>query len=120
MYIRTHTHKQNTYTYSKLYLENTNISDMDNRKQLSVDLGYTRPQFLEKRYWLRFHDSRPAQFATLMKCFPMKCGGVEKSHTPYLLVTSPANIFAFLKVQTNLKAKRFQDVEDIKKNVTVQ
>jgi hypothetical protein len=84
-----------------------NISDMDNRKQLSADLGYTRPQFLEKRYWLRLHDSGPAQSAMLMKCFPMKRGGVENSHTLYLLVTSSANIFTILTVQTNLKAKRF-------------
>lgn len=49
----------------------------------------------------------------------MKHGVVEINHPPY----SPDSIstfFLFRKVKTVLKGKRFQDAEDIKKNVTAE
>jgi hypothetical protein len=45
---------------------------------------------------------------------------VEISHPSYSPDLAPAEFFLFPTVKTALKGKRFQDVEDIKKNVTAE
>jgi hypothetical protein len=55
-----------------------------------------------------------------VKIFQAKHGVVKISHPPYSLELAPADGFLFPMVRTTLKGKRSQDVEDIKKNVTVE
>jgi transposase len=45
---------------------------------------------------------------------------VEMCHAPYSPDLAPADYFPFPKMKIALKGKRFQDVEDIKKNVTAK
>jgi hypothetical protein len=55
-----------------------------------------------------------------VKIFLAKHGVVEINRPPYSPDLAPADCFPFLTVKTALKAKRFQNVEDIKKNVTAE
>jgi hypothetical protein len=53
-----------------------------------------------------------------VKTFLAKHGVVEISHPPCSPDLAPADFFLCPTVKSALKGKRFQDVEDIKKNVT--
>jgi hypothetical protein len=55
-----------------------------------------------------------------VKTFLAKHGVVEISHPHYSPDLAPADSFLFPTAKTALKGKRFQDVEDIKKNVTAE
>jgi histone-lysine N-methyltransferase SETMAR len=55
-----------------------------------------------------------------VKIFLAKYGAVRISHPPYSPDLSPAKFSLFPTVKTALKGKRFEDVEDIKKNVTAE
>jgi hypothetical protein len=52
--------------------------------------------------------------------FLAKHSVVEISQPPCSPDLAPADFFIFPVVETALKGKRFQDVEDIKKNVTAE
>jgi histone-lysine N-methyltransferase SETMAR len=55
-----------------------------------------------------------------VKIFLAEHGVVEISHSPYSPDLAPACFFLFPTMKTVLKGKMFQDVEDIKKNVTAE
>jgi hypothetical protein len=79
-----------------------------------------RPQFREECSWFMLHDNAPSHSALVVKPFLAKHGIVEISHPPYSPDLAPADYFLFLTVNTTLKGKRFQDVEDNKKNVMAE
>jgi hypothetical protein len=62
----------------------------------------------------------PSHSALAVKPFLAKHGVVETSHPPCSPDLAPANIFLFPTVKTTSKGKTFQDVADIKKNVTAE
>jgi histone-lysine N-methyltransferase SETMAR len=43
----------------------------------------------------------------------------EMEHPPYSPDLAPNDIWLFPKIESALKGRRFQDTEDIKKNVTI-
>jgi hypothetical protein len=55
-----------------------------------------------------------------MKIFLTKYGVVDISHSFYSPDLAPADLFLFHRVKTAFKGKRFQDVEDITKNLTAE
>jgi histone-lysine N-methyltransferase SETMAR len=77
-----------------------------------------RPKFRTEGSWFLFHDSAPSNSALVVKTFLVKHGVVEISHIPYSPDLAPTDFFHFPEVKSALEGKRFQDVEDIKKNVT--
>jgi histone-lysine N-methyltransferase SETMAR len=79
-----------------------------------------RPQTRAEGSWFFLHDNAPSQSALVVKIFLAKHGVVEISHPPYSLDLVPSDFFLFPAVKTALKGKRFQDVENIKKNVTAE
>jgi hypothetical protein len=83
-------------------------------------ISRVRPQFRAEGSWFLLHDNAPSHSARVVKKFLAKCGVVEISYPPYSPDLAPADFFLFLTVTTALEGKRFQDVEDIKKNVTAE
>jgi histone-lysine N-methyltransferase SETMAR len=69
--------------------------------------------------WFLLHDNAPSNSGPVVKTFLAKHGVVEISHPPYSPDLAPADFF-FPMTKTTFKGKRFQDVEDIKKNVTAE
>jgi hypothetical protein len=83
-------------------------------------ISQVRPQFRTEGSWFLLHDNAPSHSALVVKIFLAKHGVVEIRHPPYSPDLTPADLFLFPTVKTALKGKRFQDVEDIKKNVTAE
>jgi hypothetical protein len=79
-----------------------------------------RPQFRAEGSWFLLQDNAPSHSTLVVKTFLDKHGVVEISHPPYCPYLAPADFFLFPTVKTSVKGKRFQDVEDIKKNVTAE
>jgi transposase len=66
------------------------------------------------------HDNVLSHSALVVKLFLAKHGVVEISHPPYSPDLAPVEFFLFPTVKSALKGNRFQDVEDIKKNVAAE
>jgi hypothetical protein len=82
-------------------------------------ISRVRPQFRAQGSWVLLHDNAPSHSALVVEAFLPKHGVVEISHPPYSHL-APGDLFLFPTVKTAIKVKRFQDVEDIKKNVTAE
>jgi hypothetical protein len=70
--------------------------------------------------WFLLHDNATFHSALVVKTFLVKHGVVEISHPPDSSDLAPADFFLFPTVKTAPKGKRFQDVENIKENVTAE
>jgi hypothetical protein len=77
-----------------------------------------RPQFRAEGSWLLLHAT--SHSALVVKTLLSKRGVLEISHPPYIPDLAPEDFFLFPTVKTALKGKTFQDVEDIKKDVTAE
>jgi histone-lysine N-methyltransferase SETMAR len=88
--------------------------------RLLKSISRVRPQFRAEGSWFLLNDNAPSNSALVIKIFLAKHGVVEISHPPYSPDLAPADLFLFPTVKTALKGKRFQEVEDIKKNVTAE
>jgi hypothetical protein len=66
------------------------------------------------------HDNAPSYSALAVKTFLAKHDVVEIIHAPDLLIPHQRLFFLFPTVKAALKGKRYQDVKDIKKNVTTE
>jgi hypothetical protein len=75
-----------------------------------------RPQFRTESSWFLLHDKAPSHSTLVVKIFLANHGVVEISHPSYSPDLEPLDFFLLPTVKTALKGKRFQDVEDIKKN----
>jgi hypothetical protein len=82
-------------------------------------ISEVRSQFRAEGSWFLLHDNAPSHSALVVKTFLTK-HGAETSHPPYSPELASPDFFLFATVKTALKGKRFQDVEDIKKNVTAE
>jgi hypothetical protein len=56
----------------------------------------------------------------VVKIFLAKCSAVEIIHPPRSPGLAPSEFFSLCYSENCLKRKRFQDVEDFKKNVTAE
>jgi hypothetical protein len=79
---------------------------------------HVRPQFQERESWFLLHDYARPHSAISVKQFLAKQGIQELNHPPYSSELSPPASFLFLKIKSMLKGRRFEDMEDIKRNVT--
>jgi hypothetical protein len=80
-------------------------------------ISWVRPQFRAEGSWFLLHENAPSHFGLVIKTFLARHRVLGMSYPPHL---APADFFLFPMVKTVLKGKRFQDVEDIKKNVTAE
>jgi histone-lysine N-methyltransferase SETMAR len=89
-------------------------------ERLLKGISRVKPQFRAEGSWFLLHDNAPSHSALVVKTFLAKHDVVEISHPPYSPDLAPADFFLFPSVKTALQWKRFQDVEDIKKNVMAE
>ncbi|KAL4119443.1 hypothetical protein QTP88_012252 [Uroleucon formosanum] len=78
-----------------------------------------RPEFKESGSW-KLHDNAPAHSAHVVWQFLAKHGIPVVSQPLYSPDLAPCDFFLFQKIKMALKGKRFQDVDEIKQNVTEQ
>ena len=70
--------------------------------------------------WFLLHDNARKHTSLIVKEYLAQKGVVELNHPPYTPDLSPPDYFLFHKIKSNLKGKRFQDIDDIQKNVTAE
>jgi hypothetical protein len=69
--------------------------------------------------WILHHDNAPAHKALPVKQFLDQKFITEMEHPPHSPDLDPYNFWLFLKIKSALKGRRFQDTEDILKNMTI-
>jgi hypothetical protein len=77
-----------------------------------------RPQFQERGRWFLLHDSARPHTAVSIKQFLSEQGIPELNHPAYSPDLSPPDYFLFSKIKSTLKGRIFEDMGDIKRNVT--
>jgi transposase len=81
-------------------------------------IGPVRSQFQERGSRFLFHDNARPHTAVSIKQFLSKQGISELNNPPYSPDLSPPDFFLFPKIKSTLKGRKFEDTEDIKRNVT--
>ena len=81
------------------------------------DLRRLREAIRKKRLFLLHHDNAPAHRSSLVSDFLEKYGTVTVPQPPYSPDLAPADYFLFPKLKMRLKGRRFQVIEDIKKEL---
>jgi transposase len=79
-------------------------------------ITWLRPQFRAECSWFLLQNDAPSHSALVVKIFLAIHNVVEIRHPLYSPDLNPVDFFLYPMVKTALK-RRFQDVEDIKKNV---
>jgi hypothetical protein len=66
------------------------------------------------------HGNACSYSATAVKHFLVNCSVMEIIHSLYSPSLVLAVFFLFPKVETGFRGRRFQDIRDIKKNITAE
>ena len=77
-----------------------------------------RPEMHASGEWKLHHDNAPAHTAHLVPQFLAKHGVPQVGQPSYSPDMAPCDFFLFPKIKSQLKGRRFQDVDDIQKNAT--
>jgi hypothetical protein len=76
-----------------------------------------RPQFHERGNYFLLHDNARPHTAVSTKQLLTKQGIPETNH-PHILHIYPQQTFLIPQIKSSLKGRRFEDSENIKRNVT--
>jgi arylsulfatase A-like enzyme len=68
--------------------------------------------------WILHRDNAPAHWVLPVKQFPAEKSITEAEHPPCSPYLVPNDCQLFPKIKSALRGRRFQDIEDIQKNVT--
>ena len=75
-----------------------------------------RPELWENQTWMLHHDNVPGHASLLIRIYLTKHQTSVVPHPPYSPELNPADFFLFSKLKTTLKGRRFQTIEEIRKN----
>ena len=75
-----------------------------------------RPELWENHTWMLHHDNAPAHASLLFPSYLAKYKTSVVLHSPYSPNLTPAEFFLFPKLNTTLKGRRFQTIEEIQEN----
>ena len=70
--------------------------------------------------WQLHHDNAPAHASRLVQSFLVKHQITQVTQPPYSTDLAPCNFWLFSKLNSPLKGKRFQNIEEIEENTTEQ
>jgi len=87
-------------------------------KRLRAAVSRKRPEMWQNGKWKFHHDNAPAHTSLVMITHFAKNGTTVIPQPPYSPDVAPADIFLFPKLKSTLKGRRFDSIEDIKKNCT--
>ena len=83
-------------------------------KRLSDVVRRKRPELWRSGKWLLHQDNAPARTALSVRQFLMK-NGMTTASPPHSLDLAFCDIFLFPRMKRDLKGKRFQNVEEVRK-----
>jgi len=75
-----------------------------------------RPELWENQTWMLHHDSAPAHASLLICSYLAKHQTSVVPHPLYSPDLAPAHFFLFPKLQTTLKGRHFQTIEESQEN----
>jgi hypothetical protein len=83
-------------------------------KRLHGAVSRKRPEILSND-WILHHDNVPAPKALSVKQFLAQKLVTEIEHPPYPSDLAPSDFWVFPKINSTLKGRKFQDIEDNQK-----
>jgi hypothetical protein len=86
-------------------------------KRLHEAVDRKRPE-LWPNDWIIRYDNAPVHKALSVKQFLAQKSFIDVEHPPHSHHLAPNDLWLFPKIKSALKGRRFQDTEDIQKNVT--
>jgi len=93
-------------------------SEVMNR--LRVAMSRKRLDMLKNKTWRLPPDNAPAHTALILTKFFTKTGTSAIPQPPYYLDLAPSDFFVFPELESTLKGRRFDSIEDIKTICTVE
>jgi len=88
---------------------------LDVLRRLREAIREKRPILWRCNSWVLHHDNAPAHRSSLVSDFLEKHGTITVPQLPYSSDLAPADYFLFPKLKMRLKGRRFQVIEEIKK-----
>jgi hypothetical protein len=85
-------------------------------KRLREAVRRKKPEAWTNKTWMLHHDNSPLHASLLIREFLAKQETIVVPQHPYSPDLTPAYFFLFPKLNSNLKGRRFQTVEEIKEN----
>ncbi|GFX13096.1 hypothetical protein TNCV_2357521 [Trichonephila clavipes] len=81
-------------------------------------LRRVRPQYAQQGSWFFVHDNALLHTASIAKQLLAKKRVVQIEYPPYSPDLKPPDFFLLPRLKLTLKGKRFEDIPDIRRNVT--
>ena len=75
-----------------------------------------RPELWGNQTWTLHHENAPAQASLLIRSYLAKHHTSVVPHPPYSPDLAPSEFFLFPKLETTLKGRRFQTIEESQEN----
>ena len=85
-------------------------------KRLREAVRRKRPEAWTNMTWMQHHDNAPVHASLLIREFLAKQDIIVVCKAPYSPDLAPADFFLFPKLNSTLKGRRFQKIEEIKEN----
>lgn len=89
-------------------------------KRLRNSVRRKRPELWATGEWYFHHDNAPAHTSIVVRQFLTKNGMITLPHAPYSPDTAPSDFFLFPRMKKNLKGKRFEDIDEVKRKTTAE
>lgn len=84
-------------------------------RRLREAIRRKRPHLWRNNSWKLHHDNAPAHTSLLVREFLTKNNTVMMPQPPYSPDIAPCDFFLFPKMKTNMKGRRFANIEEIKR-----
>jgi len=87
-------------------------------RHLRESVRRKRPEKWRDGDWILHHDNAPANTSNLVKQFLAKHSTAQLQQPPYSPDLAPCDFFLFPRLKKDLKGRRVEATEDIKRNST--
>ena len=85
-------------------------------RRLRENIRRKRPELWSRKSWFLHHDNAPAHSSFLIRDYCAKSETTVLPQPPYSPDLAPADFFLFPKLKFTLKGRRFDSIDEIKKN----
>jgi histone-lysine N-methyltransferase SETMAR len=82
-------------------------------KRLRENVRRKKPQLWRNNSWFLHHDNAPAHVSLLIRDFLANTNTIVLPRPPYSPDLAPADFFLFSKLNSTLKGRRFQTIQEI-------
>ena len=99
-----------------LYSLGMSLVALTSYEMLSIGTKRKRHELWEDQTWMLHHDNAPSHASLLIRSYLAKHQTSVVPHSPYSPDVAPADFFLFPRLQTTLKRRRLETLEEIQEN----